>query len=52
MPCVAKSKGFVQKKTFLKLVFLPFGIALLIAGLFFDPGIADSVEVQVDVRPQ
>lgn len=44
-------KGFVQKKTFLKLVFLPFGIALLIAGLFFDPGIADSVEAQVDITP-
>lgn len=50
-PCAANSKGFVQKKTFLKLVFLPFGIALLIAGLFFDPGIADSLEAQVDVTP-
>ena len=41
----------MQKKTFLKLVFLPFGIALLIAGLFFDPGIADSVKAQVEVTP-
>ncbi len=41
----------MQKKTFLKVIFLPVGIALLIAGLFFDPGIADSVEVQVDVTP-
>ncbi|HEX6034104.1 MAG TPA: hypothetical protein VFY83_06695 [Anaerolineales bacterium] len=41
----------MQKKTFIKFIFLPFGIALLIAGLFFDAGIADSVEVQVDVTP-
>lgn len=30
---------------------MPFGIALLIAGLFFDPGIADSVQMQGDVTP-
>ncbi len=41
----------MQKKTFLKFIFLPFGIALLIAGLFFDPGIADSADVQVDITP-
>ncbi len=41
----------MQKKTFLKFIFLPLGIALLIAGLFFDTGIANSVEVQVDVTP-
>jgi cytochrome c len=41
----------VQKKTFLRFIFLPLGIALLIAGLFFDTGIATSVEVQVDVTP-
>ena len=49
--CAAKSKGFVQKKTFLKFIFVPFGIALLIAGLFFDKGIADSVQLQTDVTP-
>ena len=41
----------MQKKTLLKFIFLPFGIALLIAGLFFDKGIADSLLVQVDVTP-
>ena len=41
----------MQKKTFLKFIVLPLGIALLIAGLFFDTGIANSVEVQVDVTP-
>jgi mono/diheme cytochrome c family protein len=41
----------VQKKTFIKFIFLPFGIALLIAGLFFDTGIANSVEAQVDATP-
>src|SRR5687768_18171720 len=30
---------------------MPFGIALLIAGLFFDAGIADSVQMQGDVTP-
>jgi cytochrome c len=49
--CAAKCRGFVQKKTLLKFVFLPFGIALLIAGLLFDPSIADSAEVQVDITP-
>ena len=41
--CAVRSKGFVQKKTLLKLIVLPLGIALLIAGLFFDAGIADSI---------
>jgi mono/diheme cytochrome c family protein len=41
----------VPKKILVKLLFVPFGIALLIAGLFFDKGIADSAEVQVDVTP-
>lgn len=41
----------MENKTLLKFIFVPFGIALLIAGLFFDKGIADSVEVQVDVTP-
>jgi len=42
---------FVPTKTFLKFFFLPFGIALLIAGLFFDKGTARSVDVQIDVTP-
>jgi mono/diheme cytochrome c family protein len=41
----------VQKKTLIKFILLPFGIALLIAGLFFDTSIADSVEMQGDVTP-
>jgi hypothetical protein len=49
--CAARSKRFVPTKTLLKLFLLPFGIALLIAGLFFDKGIARSIEVQVDVTP-
>ena len=49
--CAVRSKGFVQKKTLLKLIVLPLGIALLIAGLFFDAGIADTVRVQADVTP-
>lgn len=44
-------RGIVQKKILLKFIFFPFGIALLIAGLFFDTSIADSVKVQVDVTP-
>jgi mono/diheme cytochrome c family protein len=41
----------VQKQTLLEFILVPFGIALLIAGLFFDRAIADSVDVQVDVMP-
>ena len=41
----------MQTKILLRLIFVPFGIALLIAGLFFDAGIADSVARQVDVTP-
>ena len=41
----------MQTKILLRLIFVPFGIALLIAGLFFDTGIADSVARQVDVTP-
>jgi mono/diheme cytochrome c family protein len=41
----------VQKKTLIKFIFVPFGIALLIAGLFFDKGIADASRVQVDATP-
>ena len=49
--CAARSKCFVQKKTLLKFIVLPLGIALLIAGLFFDGGIADTVRVQADATP-
>jgi cytochrome c len=41
----------VPKKTLVKLLFVPFGIALLIAGLFFDKGTAESVTAQVDATP-
>jgi mono/diheme cytochrome c family protein len=49
--CAARSKGFVHKKKFLKLIVLPVGIALLIAGLFFDAGMIGPVNAQVDVTP-
>jgi len=49
--CAARSKGFVQKRTLLRIFFLSFGIALLSAGLFFETGIADSVQIQVNVTP-
>jgi mono/diheme cytochrome c family protein len=49
--CAERYKGFVHKKTFVKFIFLPFGVALLIAGLFFDTGIADGVPAQVDATP-
>jgi mono/diheme cytochrome c family protein len=39
----------VQKKTVLKFILLPFGIALLFAGLFFHSGAADSASPQVQV---
>ena len=41
----------MPKKTLAKLLFVPFGIALLIAGLFFDKGIVHSVDAQVDITP-
>ena len=41
----------MPKKTLIKLLFVPFGIALLIAGLFFDNGIVDSANAQVDMTP-
>lgn len=41
----------MPKKTPIKFIFVPFGIALLIAGLFFDTGTADSARLQVDVTP-
>jgi len=41
----------VQKKTFLKLILLSFGIALLFAGLFFDSGIAGSAQADATPTP-
>ena len=41
----------MPKKTLVKLLFVPFGIALLIAGLFFDKGSADTVQPQVEITP-
>lgn len=41
----------MEKKTLLKLFFAPFGIALLLAGLFFDKGVADTTRIQADVTP-
>ena len=47
----ARSKGFVQQKTLIKFIFLPFGIALLVAGLFFDRSAVNSARAQVDATP-
>jgi mono/diheme cytochrome c family protein len=41
----------VQKKTLIKFIFVPFGIALLFAGLFFDTGTAGPVRPQAEVTP-
>jgi mono/diheme cytochrome c family protein len=41
----------VQKRNLLKLILLPFGIALLFAGLFFDNGTADTARQQADATP-
>ena len=41
----------MQKKFFLNFIFVPLGIALLLAGLFFDKGIADSSRLQVETSP-
>jgi cytochrome c len=49
--CVARTRLFVHKKNILKLLLLPFGIALLFAGLFFDTGTADSVRGQAEATP-
>ena len=49
--CAARSKLFVQKKNILKFILLPLGIALLFAGLFYDMGIATSVQLQADATP-
>jgi mono/diheme cytochrome c family protein len=49
--CAAKARFSVQKKNVLKFFLLPFGIALLFAGLFFDTGTADSVRLQAAATP-
>jgi len=49
--CAAKASLFVQKKKILKFILMPFGIALLFAGLFFGRSTADSIHPQVDVTP-
>src|SRR5215467_8930723 len=46
--CAARFK-FVHKKIPLQLIFVPFGTALLLAGLFFQNGLADSVRLKADV---
>jgi hypothetical protein len=47
--CVARSNSFVQKR--IKFIALPFGIALLLAGLFFDGGYARSRDLQATPVP-
>jgi cytochrome c len=50
--CVARSKSFViNKGLLLKFIFIPLGIALLFAGLFFDAGDAKSPQLQVTAIP-
>ena len=49
--CAASPKLFLQKKNVLKFFLLPFGIALLFAGLFFDTGTANSVRLQAAATP-
>lgn len=40
--CAARSEPFVQRSVLTKFIAIPFGIALLFAGLFFDEGLAGS----------
>ena len=49
--CAARPKLLVQKTNLLKFILLPFGIALLLAGLFFDRGTADSIRLQAEATP-
>lgn len=49
--CGARPRLFVQKTNILTLLLLPLGIALLLAGLFFDRGTADSVHLQTGATP-
>ena len=49
--CAARPKLLVQKTHLLKFILLPFGIALLLAGLFFDTGTADSIRLQAEATP-
>ena len=41
----------MQKRTLLKFILLPVGIALLFAGLFFDNGTADTARLQAEPTP-
>ena len=41
----------MQKKTLQKFFLLPTGVALFLAGLFFDTGAADTVQLQADATP-
>ena len=41
----------MYKKTILKFILVPFGIALLIAGLFFETGTADTSQPQAEATP-
>ena len=49
--CAARASLFVQKKNILKFILVPFGIALLLAGLFFDSGVANSTPLQEEATP-
>ena len=55
MPCAmcwtracAERSDFVPKKNLLNLIVLSLGIALLLAGLFFDKNVAGATQLQVD----
>ena len=41
----------MQPKTLFRFILLPFGIALLLAGLFFDNGTAETAWLQTDATP-
>src|SRR5215216_466291 len=49
--CAVKSNSFVQKRLLVKFIAFPFGIALLLAGLFLDGGYARSKDVQATSVP-
>ena len=48
--CAARS-NFVQRKLFLKFICIPYGIALLFAGLFLDAGDAQGRQLQITPVP-
>ncbi len=49
--CAAKSKFVQSRSLFLKFILIPFGIALLFAGLFFQAGVAQSPSLQATAIP-